>query len=195
MARVGIGAGDHVVAVDHAGGVLAARLVWMLRVTGRDAALLDGGLRDDDVIPAHPAGGSGPPAVPPPAVPWPDDLLVGSDDVSDPARIILDARPRDRYLGAPDPLDPRPGHLPGAISLPCRDNLDADGRLLPDDVLRRRLNALGDDGSTPVVSTCGSGVTACHTLLVREHLGLPAGLLYPGSWSQWAADPSRPVEL
>ncbi len=190
LARAGLGDDDPVVAVDDAGGVLAARLVWMLRATGRDAALLDGGSLDDDVVSPRPRTGSGPSVVP-----WTVDLLVGPDDVLTQGRIILDARPRDRYLGAADPLDPRPGHLPGAVSLPCRENLAADGRLLPDDVLRRRLAGLGDDGSVPVVSACGSGVTACHTLLIREHLGLPTGLLYPGSWSQWASDPDRPVEL
>ncbi len=74
-------------------------------------------------------------------------------------------------------------------------NVDPDGFLLPHEVLRRRLADVGVDGGAPVVSYCGSGVTACHTLLVLEHLGLPAGRLYPGSWSQWAADPHRPVEL
>ena len=191
MARAGIGDGDVVVAYDDAAGTVAARLVWMLRVVGAGAALLDGGLRPDDPLetgPTDPVRRTFTPR------PWPEAALVALEGVTD-TGLVLDARSAERFAGAPDPLDPRPGHLPGARSLPCRDNLDVDGFLLPDDVLRQRLSDVGVDGTTPVVSSCGSGVTACHTLLVMEHLGLPAGRLYPGSWSQWAADPDRPVEL
>jgi thiosulfate/3-mercaptopyruvate sulfurtransferase len=192
MARAGIGDDDVVVAYDDAAGVVAARLVWMLRVTGHEAALLDGGMRPEDpreTGPTEPARRDFTPC------PWPGAALAALDDVGDPGSVLLDARPAERFAGAPDPLDPRPGHLPGARSHPCRDDVDADGFLLPDDVLRRRLQDVGVDGATPVVASCGSGVTACHTLLVLEHLGLPAGRLYPGSWSQWAADPARPAEL
>ena len=192
MARAGIGDGDVVVAYDDAAGTVAARLVWMLRVTGCEAALLDGGLRPDD---SRETGRSDPVRRTFTARPWPAAALVGLDEVTDAGSIVLDARSAERFAGAPDPLDPRPGHLPGARSLPCREHVDADGFLLPDAVLRQRLADVGVDGTTPVVSTCGSGVTACHTLLVLEHLGLPAGRLYAGSWSQWAADPDRPVQL
>ena len=198
LARAGVGDGTEVVAYDDVDGVFAARLVWMLRVTGRSAALLDGGLR---------AGGPGlecTPTTRPRAqatvVPWPAAALAEASDVAAAGRaasggVVLDARPRARYLGAPDALDPRPGHVPGARSLPCRDNLDGSGRLLPADVLRQRLLDAGVAWDTPVVSMCGSGVTACHTLLVLEHVGLGHGRLYPGSWSQWASDPARPVAL
>jgi thiosulfate/3-mercaptopyruvate sulfurtransferase len=91
------------------------------------------------------------------------------------------------------PLDPRPGHIPGAHSLPCLDNIGPDGRLLPVDELRRRFATAGADSSAEVVSYCGSGVTACHTLVVMEHVGLGRGRLYPGSWSQYAGAPDRPV--
>ena len=192
MARAGIGDGDVVVAYDDAAGTVAARLVWMLRVTGHEAALLDGGVRPDDPVETgltEPARRTFTPCA------WPASVLAGPEDATDPGSVVLDARSAERFAGAPDPLDPRPGHLPGARSLPCRESVDADGLLLPDDVLRRRLADVGVDGRAPVVSSCGSGVTACHTLLVMEHLGLPQGRLYPGSWSQWAADPDRPVEL
>ena len=106
---------------------------------------------------------------------------------------MLDARARERYTGQEEPVDPRAGHIPGARSLPARGNVDAAGRLLPVEALRDRLAAAGADGSASVVSDCGSGVTACHTLLVLEHAGLPPGRLYPGSWSAWSGDPSRPV--
>ncbi|MGH9066240.1 MAG: sulfurtransferase, partial [Acidimicrobiales bacterium] len=100
--------------------------------------------------------------------------------------VLLDARSAARYAGQPDTLDPRAGHIPGARSFPCRDNLDQDGRLLAPEILRRRLASVGvAEGGPATISSCGSGVTACHTLLLLDHLGLP-GRLYPGSWSQWS---------
>ena len=192
MSRAGIGDDDTVVAYDDEGGVLAARLVWMLRVTGHAAALLDPGLRDDDrTDDGHVAR----PARPFSARPWPVAALAGLADATDPRHVVLDARSRARYLGAPDPLDPRPGHVPGARSLPARDWVGDDGRLLPEPQLRARLAGAGVEDGAPVVSGCGSGVTACHTLLVMDHVGLSGGRLWPGSWSQYAADPHRPVEL
>ena len=193
MSAAGIGDADTVIGYDDAGGVIAARLVWMLRATGHGAALLDGGL----------AAWRGPletsPARRPPAsftsVPWPPERLATIDDAADPANVVLDARQRERYGGEPDPLDPRAGHIPGARSLPCRENLDAGGRFLPLPELRRRLSEAGAGGSAPVVSYCGSGVTACHNLLAIEHAGLGHGRLYPGSWSQWSRDPARPIAV
>jgi thiosulfate/3-mercaptopyruvate sulfurtransferase len=194
MGRLGIGDGDRVVAYDDQGGVMAARLVWMLRAIGHDAALLDGGIGAYD--------GPLETAVPEPEAkrftptPWPPDRVASIDDAADTdANVVLDARQRERYLGEPNPLDPRAGHIPGARSLPARENVDEAGRFLPVDELRRRLVAVGiDSPDTPVVSSCGSGVTACHNLIVMEHAGVGDGRLYPGSWSQWANDPERPVE-
>ena len=186
MAQAGIGDDDTVVAWDDAGGVFAARLVWMLRVTGHEAALLDG-VPDAETPPREPTAFR--------PVPWPPEVLADAQDVRDPGALVLDARPRERFHGAPDPLDPRPGHVPGARSLPCREHVGADGRLLPVEELRRRLHEVGVDGTRPVVAYCGSGVTACHDLLVLEHAGLGTGRLYPGSWSQYASDPHNPVEL
>jgi thiosulfate/3-mercaptopyruvate sulfurtransferase len=192
MAQLGISDEDPVVAYDDQGGVVAARLVWMLRVTGHEAALLDGGI----------AAWEGPlETVPPriePAVfsarPWPAAALASADEAAVPANAVIDARQRERYLGdGPDPVDPRPGHIPGARSLPAREHLGPDGRLLDRDTLRERFAAAGVDGSRPVVSYCGSGVTACHNLVVLEHAGLGSGRLYAGSWSQWSHDPERPA--
>jgi thiosulfate/3-mercaptopyruvate sulfurtransferase len=194
MGRLGIGDGDTVVAYDDQGGVMAARLVWMLRATGHDAALLDGGIAayDGPLETAEPerAATDFTPA------PWPADRVASIDEAADTAaNVVIDARQRERYLGEPSPLDPRAGHIPGARSLPARENVDAAGRFLPADELRRRLTAVGiDSPDTPVVSSCGSGVTACHNLLVLEHAGVGRGRLYPGSWSQWASDPDRPVQ-
>ncbi len=192
MAACGIGDDTTVVAYDDAGGVIAARLVWMLRALGHDAALLDGGL----------AGWDGPletreAPVPQAAFtpkPWPADRLASADDAAASDVVTIDARQRERFDGAPDGIDPRAGHIPGARSLPCREHLDAGGRLLPVATLHERLAEVGIDGDASVVSYCGSGVTACHNLLVIEHAGLGAGRLYPGSWSQWSHDAARPVE-
>jgi thiosulfate/3-mercaptopyruvate sulfurtransferase len=191
LAALGIRDDDLVIGYDDDGGVIAARLVWMLRSIGHDAALLDGGIRAW----AGPLE-SGPATRPPArftARAWPDELIASSGDAADSANTVIDARDRERYRGEFEPIDPRAGHIPGARSLPCRESLGADGRLLPVDDLRRRLAALGIEAGAPVVSYCGSGVTACHNLLMLEHVGVGSGRLYPGSWSQWSADPARPI--
>lgn len=217
MGALGIGDDDTVVAYDDAGGVIAARLVWMLRVTGHEAALLDGGLAawDGELATA--------PAVRAPtgftAREWPTAALASIEEVADVSRrtappsedsaaagnagtapsdaaagalpILIDARQRERYLGEPDGVDPRAGHIPGARCVPCRENLDDAGKVLPAEELRARF---GVDDATEVISYCGSGVTACHNLLAMEQAGLGRGRLFPGSWSQWSRDPARAAE-
>ncbi len=187
-----IGDDDSVIAYDDAGGVIAARLVWMLRALGRDAALLDGGLQAWTGPLAHGCEPPRPPARFTPR-PWPSERLASADDAADAQATKLDARDRERFRGEVEPVDPRAGHIPGAKSLPCRENLGADGRLLPDETLRERLSSLGVDEDAAVISYCGSGVTACHNLLVLERLGYRHARLYPGSWSQWSSDPARPA--
>ena len=194
MAALGIGDSTAVVAYDDAGGTVAARLVWMLRVLGHDAALLDGGI-------GAWAGAleSGPgdyrPVAEFTARPWPAEALATIDDAADPAHVVLDARDPARYSGDLEPVDPRPGHIPGALNVPCRANLDGSGRFLQPAELRRRFEVAGVSSGAAVVSYCGSGVTACHNLLALERAGLAGGRLYPGSWSQYAADESRPAAL
>jgi thiosulfate/3-mercaptopyruvate sulfurtransferase len=194
MRRLGLDDGDPVVAYDDAGGVIAARLVWMLRVTGHEAALLDGGI---GAWTGERATGEEDPPVPGgfTARAWPAAMLADIEDVSSSptGRVVLDARNPDRYRGDQDPVDPRPGHVPGARNLPCRANLRADGTFLPVDALRRRFAAVGVDASTEVISYCGSGVTACHNLLALELAGYAGGRLYPGSWSEYSRT-SRPAE-
>jgi thiosulfate/3-mercaptopyruvate sulfurtransferase len=192
MAALGIGDDDTVVAYDDDGGTMAARLVWLLRVTGRDAALLDGGLAAWDG-PLETAPAQRPPATFTP-IPWPRDRLVEIDEAATTTDVLLDGRAGDRFAGAPDGLDPRAGHIPGARSLPTREHAGPDGRLRDREALAARFADAGAGPGTPVVSYCGSGVTACHQLLVLEHAGLGPGRLYPGSWSQWSRDPDRPVE-
>jgi thiosulfate/3-mercaptopyruvate sulfurtransferase len=188
MREAGIGEGDVVVAYDDDSGVIAARLVWMLRVTGRPAALLDGGItawrgRREQGVTTRPRSDFA-------ALPWPTDRLAGIDDLG--SAPLLDGRPADRYRGENETLDPRAGHVPGAVSLPVRESSDAHDVLLPVPVLRTRLLDAGVAAGW--VSMCGSGVTACHSVLLAEHLGLPPGRLYAGSWSQWAAT-DRPAAL
>jgi thiosulfate/3-mercaptopyruvate sulfurtransferase len=197
MSSVGIGDESIVVAYDDQSGVIAARLVWMLRATGRDAALLDGGIQ------SHPAPlEAGPPADPAPAGcftprPWPAERLASIDDASDPANTVIDARAPERFSGEDEPIDPRAGHIPGARNLPCRANLDPEGRFLPLDSLRSRFESVGVatvPGGASMISYCGSGVTACHNLIALELAGMGQGRLYPGSWSQYSHDRVRPVE-
>jgi thiosulfate/3-mercaptopyruvate sulfurtransferase len=207
MGALGIGEEDVVVAYDDAGGVIAARFVWMLRAIGHEAALLDGGLGAwDGELAAGPGAWSievGETSREPAFFatrPWPADRIVSADEVAaasaalahDPAApAIIDARPADRFAGEPDDLDPRAGHIPGARSVPCRENLYSDGHLHATSDLRE---AFAVDDATDVISSCGSGVTACHNLLAMEQAGLGRGRLFPGSWSQWSRDPDRPVQ-
>jgi thiosulfate/3-mercaptopyruvate sulfurtransferase len=185
MARLGIGDDDAVVAYDDTGGTTAARLVWLLRVTGHDAALLDGGITAyDGPLEQHevsrPAARFSP-------RPWPAELLASIDEASDPSNVVLDARAPARFRGEQEPVDPRAGHIPGARSLPVTGNVDESHRLLPVEELRRRFAAAGVAGDAPVIAYCGSGVNACHHLLALEHAGFGPGRLYPGSWSQYSA--------
>jgi thiosulfate/3-mercaptopyruvate sulfurtransferase len=197
MARLGIGDGDVVVAYDDSGGGTAGRLVWMLRVTGHDAALLDGGL------PSWPGPiETGPPPTPPPASfsaqPWPAAALVDADDVAALAAAssaaVLDARAADRFRGDSEPVDPRAGHIPGAVNAPWQGNIDpATGRFLAPAALRARFEALGVRAGEPVVAYCGSGVSACANLVALERAGITGGRLFVASWSGWSADPDRPA--
>lgn len=194
LGELGIGADEVVVAYDQGGGTVAARLVWMLRAIGQSAAVLDGGLPtwpEQDLavgevvrepVHRHP-------------VPWPSDLVVDADQVDRrrerSGTVVLDAREPARYRGEHEPIDARPGHVPGARNLPTSANL-AEGRLADPDTLRRRYAAVRAFEADEVIAYCGSGVTACHDLLVLEHLGV-RGKLFEGSWSAWAADPARPA--
>jgi len=189
LGELGIGDQDMVIAYDDAGGVIAARLVWLLRATGHEAALLEGGIDAWDGPLQR--GASERARADFAARPWPQQRIASIDELG--GGVLLDARERERFRGECEGVDPRAGHIPGARSLPCRENLDPSGRLLPDSELRRRVADVGVGPGTPVVSYCGSGVTACHNLLVLERLGLGAGRLFPGSWSQWSADESRPA--
>ncbi|HET6876489.1 MAG TPA: sulfurtransferase [Jatrophihabitans sp.] len=190
LGRAGIAPGVPVVAYDDAGGSVAARLWWLLHVLDEPAAVLDGGL----------AAWAGPLVTEVPEIraverkprPWPADRLLGAEQVAAALdTTIIDARSAERYAAGDPEIDPRPGHIPGALSMPWPDNLAGDGRFRSAEELRERFAAA--DGR-PAVVYCGSGVTACHNLLAMELVGLRRTALYPGSWSQWGADPARPAE-
>jgi thiosulfate/3-mercaptopyruvate sulfurtransferase len=126
-------------------------------------------------------------------------MTVNADDVRSrlgrPGRILIDARAPDRYRGENETLDPLGGRIPGSINRFFRNNLDSEGCFKPVPELRQAFAALlGDTPPHAVVHSCGSGVSACHNLLAMEIAGLSGSRLYPGSWSEWCSDPSRPIE-
>lgn len=200
LGAAGIGNGTQVVAYDGNVGAFAGRLWWMLRWLGHDrVAVLDGGfaqwLKDD-----HPETSAPPAIVPARFEPRPRALTVDAGHLAsrlrDPALRIVDARTPDRYRGENETIDPVAGHIPGSISRCYRENLDASGRMKPAAQLAAEWRAvLAGLDPAAVVHSCGSGVSACHNLLAMEIAGLPGSRLYPGSWSEWCADPSRPVAL
>ena len=193
MSRLGIGDQTRVVVYDDAGGVIAARLWWMLDVLDRPAAVLDGGLAAWDGVLA--AGEPEPAGATFTASPWPANRVITKADLAASlggAMTILDARAPDRYAEG-GPVDPRPGHIPGARNAPAGANLD-DGRFRDADSLADHYRELGADGDD-VVAYCGSGVTACADLLGRRLAGLPDAKLFVGSWSQWGADETLPNEV
>ena len=190
----GVSDGSQVLAYDAQGGMFAARLWWMLRWVGHEAvAVLDGGL------PAWTALGlplsTDTPSRPRGNLQRRASLVrtVGADDIlARQGLTVLDARAPDRFRGENETLDPVGGHIPGAVNRFFKDNLQADGRFKPAAQLRQELGALVASPASAVMQ-CGSGVTACHNLLALEVAGMPGAALYPGSWSEWCADPARPV--
>ncbi|HKA03965.1 MAG TPA: sulfurtransferase [Acidimicrobiales bacterium] len=193
MGRLGIGTDDTVVAYDDSGGGTAGRFVWMLRVTGHDAALLDGGL---PAWPGQLETGPSPsrPMAPFVARPWPAAALADADGTADAAKTgaVLDARSIDRFRGENETIDRRPGHIPGARSAHWTANLDpVTGRFLPPSALRARFEALGVRAGREIVAYCGSGVSACANLVALERAGFAGARLYVPSWSGWSADPDR----
>lgn len=195
MQRLGVNDGDTVVAYDDAGGAHAARLVWMLRATGHEAALLDGGLAAWDgemsgAVTVRPQGDFS-------VAGWPEEALADADLVDELRQrddaVVIDARDADRYRGEREPYDEVAGHIPGAVNAPYQENLDASGRFKSADELHDLYAALGADEAGEVVVYCGSGVTACHGILALERAGIEGVRLYPGSWSGWSTAGDRPV--
>jgi thiosulfate/3-mercaptopyruvate sulfurtransferase len=194
--RWGITDGSRIVVYDAGPGTAAARAWWLLRWAGISAVLLlDGGLA------AWTAAGG--PVETGDVVPVPGDVVLtgGGMPVLDAdaaaalpgtGGVLLDARAGERFRGEVEPIDPRAGHVPGAVSAPTTGNLGTDGRFLPAAALSERFTSLGVRAGAPVGVYCGSGVTAAHEVAALAVAGVDAAL-WPGSWSQWSADPDRPV--
>lgn len=198
LAECGVGKDTQVVAYDDAGGMFAARLWWLLRWLGHDrVAVLDGGFhawcRGAHVLSTETASTSAAtftPELHPLAVDA--DYVMGRLDSAD--MVLIDARSPDRFRGENETLDPVAGHIPGAVNRFFRDNLAPDGLFKQPSVLREEFGAfLKGHSPDRVVHQCGSGVTACHNVLAMEAAGLSGSRLYAGSWSEWCADPARPV--
>jgi thiosulfate/3-mercaptopyruvate sulfurtransferase len=198
FSRMGIDRTKQVVAYDQNTGTFASRLWWMLRWLGHEAvAVLDGGyakwMREGRVV------------TPEITTPEPATFVVGrvmptvnsvgvEASISRHTLLLVDARAPERFRGEVEPMDPIAGHIPGAVNRPASLNVSAEGVFKPAAKLRTEYQALlGGRPHTDVVHHCGSGVTACHNILAMEIAGLPGTRLYPGSWSEWIANPARPV--
>lgn len=194
--RWGVNRGDVVVAYDDAKGLSASRAWWLLRQGGVDVRVLDGGLSawtaagfplETDDVHAQPGdvelGEIG------------ADAISIDDAASFPdSGILLDVRAPDRYRGETEPYDPIAGHIPGAVNVPMAAHLDAEGKILDTHTLQATFAAVGVTEGTPVAAYCGSGVTAAHTALVLDEIGIRAKV-FPGSWSQWSNTPGRQVAV
>lgn len=198
LGRLGVERASEVVVYDDAGGAIAARAWWMLRWLGHPRVrVLDGGLAAWEQA-GQPLEAGEQAWKHTTYEPWEADssMWVATDEVSalqDAGHVVLDARAPIRYRGEAEPIDPVAGHVPRAVNLPFDRCLDATGRFLDADALRRLFETSLAGGEA--VAMCGSGVTACHLLLAMSVAGIPAGRLYVGSWSEWIRDPGRPIAL
>lgn len=194
----GLSPGQLLVAYDDVGGAIAARLWWLLKCGGHHpVALLDGGLRAWEAagLPLDQGQSQPADAVYPLATDGRATIVVAElqAGLAEGSLALMDARDPQRFAGGTEPIDPVAGHVPGALNRPFSLNLDADGRFLDRQTLRKQFEDMLDGGPAQVVSMCGSGVTACHNLFAMELAGLPPASLYVDSWSGWITDPDRPV--
>ena len=197
MGKQGLQAADQIVCYDAGSGAMAARLWWMLRWAGHEqVAVLDGGiakwLREGRPVTADVQAVT--------ALSYPGkpraSLVATLSHVEKKLKraALLDARAPARYRGEQEPIDPVAGRIPGAKNRFHNDNLTAEGTFKPADELKKEfLAVLGERSAAEVVNYCGSGVTACHNALAMEIAGLTGSRVYIGSWSEWSADPTRPI--
>jgi thiosulfate/3-mercaptopyruvate sulfurtransferase len=198
LGRIGIDGTKQVVAYDQNNGMWASRLWWMLQWLGHDrVAVLDGGI-DKWIAERRPVGAELPLARATAFEPGPPRPTASSQEIMqhlvDGTLTVLDARAPERYRGDIEPIDPVAGHIPGAMNRPYVTNLTPQGTFKSPEALRHEFEAqLAHRAPASVVHQCGSGVTACHNVLAMAIAGLPGSRLYPGSWSEWSSDTSRPI--
>lgn len=206
LGRIGFSNAHQAVVYDRNGANYCGRLWWMLKWVGHEAvAVLDGGLQAWQAA-GNPVASLDATAQPPESTITPSNFVLSGElaclaaidsvvkNLGDPQQTILDARGGPRFRGEVEPLDPAAGHIPGALNRPFTDNIGADGKFKPAEVLKAEFTALlaGRDPAT-VVHHCGSGVSAIPNVLAMELAGLGRQALFAGSWSEWCSDPSRPV--
>ena len=203
MAELGVGNDSRVVFYDQKGLASAARGWWLMGLFGHDnAAVLDGGL--PKWISEDRPTQDGEAVSPTPAAFRPDYRAAQVRGVGDMLRnvltrgeLVLDARASGRFTGAvPEPrAGMRSGHIPGSASVPYTDLLNPDGTFKPAGAVRARFEAAGVDGTKPLVTSCGSGVTACILTLGLRIAGFPEGAVYDGSWTEWGGRSDTPIEV
>ena len=194
----GIRPGQQIVAYDASGGTYAARLWWMLRWMGHySVAVLDGGYpkweKEGRPVTAEvphyaPSAYRGAPRT------MHVDAAFVASNLGKSEVTVIDARAAGRFAGVGEVIDPVGGHIPGALNRPFGENLAKDGSFKPPEGLAKEYaQLLGNRSAKQIIHQCGSGVSACHNILAMEIAGLAGSRLYPGSWSEWCADPARPV--
>lgn len=197
LRHLGVDAGSRVIAYDAHGGMYAARLWWMLRWIGHaNVMVLDGGLQAwqelgctlEQQVPEHAPGT----ITRQPSLVGTVDAATVMANLDSQTMQVIDARAPDRFRGENETIDPVGGHIPGAKNRFFKDNLKTDGKFKSATQLRAELSAILPDAQTGIMQ-CGSGVSACHNLLALEVAGMHGAKLYPGSWSEWCADPARPI--
>lgn len=203
LREAGLNCSEQVIAYDNAGGPFAARLWWLLRWLGHDrVAVMDGGITAwraagnqvaQGMAAAKTRGNFKATTV---RQDWIVDAELVLDNLATRSTLVVDARSAPRFRGDVLVMDAVAGHIPGARNRPYTENLASDGHFKPPEALRHEFDeTIKGFAPADVILQCGSGVTACHNALAMHHAGLTGARLYPGSWSEWASDPSRPVEL
>lgn len=195
--RLGIAHDSHVIAYDSQGSAFASRLWWMLRATGHvKVQVLDGGWDSWNGQISTAMLAPAPLEQKPKPVAYQGLVLADAilDNLASRRKTVIDARSPDRFHGQNETLDPVAGHIPGSLNRFFKNNLDGNEFKSAEILSKEFSDLLGTTGASDVIHSCGSGVTACVNLLAMEHAGLVGSRLYAGSWSEWCADPKRPVE-